>query len=785
MRLKSLVYGALIAAAFVWGAHSLRACFNLPETVFTDITHPDQPLADFVGGKLGIVQPTYYRAFLYVAYRNLAGPGFSAEEQQALWPRNPTPPSAASSSAKNDAVRNWLDERNKIPGITVKRDMSWGWSGPYRLVSKQPYSLPAYLNCSEGAFRSAAETLRLRAEKFGASSDFVRQWIAAQDEVFDNCQQGEHIPDAAPAGAPPLVRADRDYQIAAARFYGGDFEGAQKDFAEIAKDPSSPWSGIAPYLVARCLIRRATVGHDDTKPDLTLLIQAENQLKGILASSASAGSADAAQKLLDYVEARLHPGERLLAVAQALMKKDSAETLPQNLRDYTLLLDKFMNGQFAEAAPGAANAQSSAQGLDEVRARNDLVDWVLTMQENTSAALQHAVERWHATHSRAWLLVALTKAPAGDPNVPALLVAAEKIPSGSPGYVWATFHILRLMVQSGGRQEARKTLHEFLAQNASGLPRSSLNLFLALESNLAPDLKTYLKASQRIPVAGGDSGFGFNYHPPPGPRFDVDAVTVINKMMPVKVLARMAEDASVSATLRRQIAAAAWTRAVLLGEDATGEHLARVLEGLLPEAKELLETYRTAPTPEARSFAAAYFLLKFPGVRPYVTGLGRSTSWNRLDAIHENWWDKNGPCGLVWQVYGPNIAKEAGPASEIPPRWRELGQALQWVYPDGKVTPPKFLTPQQLAEAASEWNKLQALPSAPTWLTRQTLSWARPHADDSRVPEALHRAVIAARLGCGEKETDSYSRQAFELLHRRYPDNPWTKRTKYWYRSQP
>ncbi|HKA53560.1 MAG TPA: hypothetical protein VKJ47_07840 [Candidatus Binatia bacterium] len=61
---------------------------------------------------------------------------------------------------------------------------------------------------------------------------------------------------------------------------------------------------------------------------------------------------------------------------------------------------------------------------------------------------------------------------------------------------------------------------------------------------------------------------------------------------------------------------------------------------------------------------------------------------------------------------------------------------------------------------------------------RLVITWAKEHPDDPRIPAALHRAVKSARYGCTSGEL---SRQAFQLLHKRYPESEWTRKTKYWY----
>jgi hypothetical protein len=70
---------------------------------------------------------------------------------------------------------------------------------------------------------------------------------------------------------------------------------------------------------------------------------------------------------------------------------------------------------------------------------------------------------------------------------------------------------------------------------------------------------------------------------------------------------------------------------------------------------------------------------------------------------------------------------------------------------------------------------------APDYLCAQTLSWARAHGDDPRVPEALHLCVRAGHLGMTGPGTGAWSKRAFQLLHSRYPKSDWAAKTKYWY----
>ena len=62
-----------------------------------------------------------------------------------------------------------------------------------------------------------------------------------------------------------------------------------------------------------------------------------------------------------------------------------------------------------------------------------------------------------------------------------------------------------------------------------------------------------------------------------------------------------------------------------------------------------------------------------------------------------------------------------------------------------------------------------------TILRQTVINWATKNPTDRRVPEALHLAVKSTRYGCTDKETGRWSKAAFDLLHRNYPNSTWAK----------
>src|SRR5262249_17237841 len=183
-------------------------------------------------------------------------------------------------------------------------------------------------------------TLARRIDRFGPDSPELKDWIQAQDAVYSNCSGPGSIPALAKSGFPSIIQADRAYQIAAANFYSGNFDTAAQMFKDIAADQVSPWHDLAPYLVARAPVRKATPSAGPGKCDRDLLAQAESQLIKILGRTDLRSVHPAASRLLNFVRFRLHPDERLRELSRDIVNKDAAGEFKQNLTDYTLLLDK-------------------------------------------------------------------------------------------------------------------------------------------------------------------------------------------------------------------------------------------------------------------------------------------------------------------------------------------------------------------------------------------------------------------------------------------------------------
>ncbi|HET8783843.1 MAG TPA: hypothetical protein VFM63_15625, partial [Pyrinomonadaceae bacterium] len=295
--------------------------------IFVFKSSPDIPFTEFIGGKIGIVRPSFGRKTLTLAYRFLNGGSFSRDVQDdliaALKGKEPE-------DEGDSAVEAWIEARKEIVGAEKPL--------PEIYTEREHSGYNFFPNCTKNAFEVALETLKDRAAKYGAQDQHVLAWLAAQDTVFQNCAEGSHVPAELGAESPAWLRKDRDYQIAAGYFYSLDFDRARARFEKIADDNESPWQEIAPYLVARTLVRQASLEETESKKH-ELYEQAESRLQ-TLSAGGGGKFTKASVKLLGLVKYNLHPEERAVELGR-LLASGNDENVRQDLIDYVWLLDKF------------------------------------------------------------------------------------------------------------------------------------------------------------------------------------------------------------------------------------------------------------------------------------------------------------------------------------------------------------------------------------------------------------------------------------------------------------
>ena len=670
-------------------------------------------------------------------------------------------------------VGQWVDAQDQVfnncsgkPPTLADDSQEWGKAGEawFQLCKTvpgvvTPGSYGEGDNCRARKYQTLTAALETMIHDLGASNPKVKQWVDAQIQALVECGNAPRSAPGSPTELPapeippplttgtPFEQAQRTYQIASANFYAANFDTATKMFDAIAADSSSPWRQLAPYLVARTTIRKATLSGE--KNDHAMLAKAEAQLNNIVVAPGDDSVKHDAQRLLGFVQAQLHPEQREQELARAVMLPTSAEVLKQDVSDYIWMLEH-----------GPANGNSP---------RDDLTDWISTLHVadtgnpaspySDTSAIAHSIAKWKQTSSLPWLVAALSEIPASDPNAPALIAAAESVKPDSPAYVTITYHAARLLMGQGRTDEARRKLDALLSSRDQ-MPVSTVNELLALRMEVARNLNELLTYAPRTPLGFTDDAdseeLPSNLDEPNAqplkalasePLFDHDGAGAFTRWLPLSVLMQAAHSKTLPSPLRDQVALAAFIRAILLGNDAAARELAPLVMESVPKLKPSIEAWLEAKGPDAQRFAAAYMMLQNPGLRYEVDpGPGRSTALDEIDSLRDNWW----PSGV-----GQNLKAQ---------------------------TYPGFLSASERKTTDEEWQKLSAI-NAPNFLCTEAMEQANSHPTDERAPEALYRCLRAVHLGCSNDKGTELARSAFQLLHHRYPDSPWAEKGKVWYKG--
>jgi hypothetical protein len=648
-------------------------------------------------------------------------------------------------------------------------------------------------------------SLHARAKQFGPHSAELREWINGQDEVFHNCHEGSSTPNVLPANANALLRSDRAYQTAAANFYSLRLPEALAEFDAISKDTSSPWQRVAAYMAARTMIRQAWVevkAGTDEEYDLAILRQVEPRLSAIISNPKFGTLRKDARRLEALVKFHLYPEQRQHELAHILLSGRSGSDFGQQLLDYKLLLDGFLDVsptfddglEWGPAYDRRVKKWKQSQYLKLQKKRSDeLSDWLITLQSEAAEAKNYAVTKWRATKSLPWLFAAMVKANGKDGAAPELLRAASDIPESSKTFPAFAFHHSRLLRESGQPEPAQEIIKAAMRPSDT-LPLSSRNLLEDEQLRNSANLAAFQARLARNPVgvsAGADSSGEdeFCYYrskdcnlllygvaktksdTPLLPQFDLTVAEVLNKRVPVEILAKIASSESLPTNLRQHLSESVWARAALLGNASSARQVGDTAAILRPELKPYIDQYNSAATEEERHFAAVFAIIHFPGLRPFVTdGYVRTTFFGHIDDYRDNWWctDVGGiPEDLNYEKqYSDNLAQVAQFEKRV------------------EASSPVFLTEEQKARAAEEWKQMLSMGFAADYLPKEVLAWAKTHPDDPRVPEALHFAWRVDRYGCADNREivaqNSWSHDIFKLLHKRYPTSEWTKKTRVW-----
>jgi hypothetical protein len=786
------------------------------EDVFRQTTDPDAPYAKFVAGRLGLLDGDYRIRHLVIAYNTLSGRGLTAVEQKAAidvdsYYNNGNYAEPGANVAPGVYVSG-PNGQSKNPGPA---QAEWDDADVERKVPGQDYD--TFTNCLDDAFANASATLADRRSHYKKPGQLeppeITDWIAGQKAVFSNCSGPGQAPQPAPANAPLWLRQDRAYQTAAAAFYALDYSTALADFRAIAADHSSPWAQLARYLVARTLIRQATVNYvpfstDPMTPEQTAannakmlkqLAEARTQLDSILGDPDMKQLHRASDRLLDFVMARLDPTTQADILARRLAERPRNSTDPDYLQNVIDL--SYIYNSLPAYAPMLSRKDALAR--DAVNPPAPLIRWLNDMGRSRPRVVlrdptepmsviatnrqSDALAAWRQTHGAQWLVAALTTVEPGDDANPDLIAAAQALPADSPAWASVTYHRLRLATTpkapsehvSSSTAPAYAELAALMPRIEQSQPRSTINAFADLESSLAITFNDFLKSSTRIATGLSDDGSGeseplttpeqpvtlcnVEVNAPNARHLDEETAVVFNQRMPLHMLRDAALSPALPANVRFEVAHMAWTRALLLDDPDTARVLSPYLSGCQAAFKQWLDQYNAASTPDERHVLGLLALMRFASTEPNVR-VGLERDFAAYSEYRDNWWCSEPD----WNVQNLPVAK------------RPALLFSQAVVPRIQQPDPPFLSDADRATVDGELAKLEKIPSASDYLAEQALDWVNRHPADPHDADLLGFATRVVRNACRSDATKELNHQLFDLLHRRFPKSEWATRYTTW-----
>jgi len=838
-RYKKVVAPIAIACALAAVAsQSTDACGPFSKiAIFVTGNHPDFPLIRFAAGELGVLNQDYARSYLVVAYRHLAGIKTSPEKQRefvALWHRrlntldvevqyaigvwaaerkkvlgakaknvdaydtnvysgyltyNADAFTTATETLKakikeygpgDERVQKWLASQDQVFGITANADSSG--TAPATAAGATP-DAKLDTNYQKACDDFYSQRYDAAAEKFQAmakdASSPWHQWgdYLAARSYCRKATMGDVVIGADLKRAKELVE-----KVLHSKDNAKMHAPAKRllSFIEYRLDPSAR----AKQVVADLTTDDAHANLTEALGDYTLILDKvleketadSNKTSYRFESKFFATSTMAAALGLSAPSINLVASAPTVVIAQA---KDASATPASSSPASSPASATPASATPASTTPASATPAAPVETLPsagDVVFHDDMTAWILNFQERKPAALDKALAVWGKSKSLPWLVSVVSKISSTHPRRAEVVAEALKVSSDSPAYPTIQFHLIRLLIEENKRKEAAASLASLLTQVGSKLPPSARNGLFEMGVSCAGSIAEFVKLaapspavvtwdydSNELPEAIMDFEPGTvklkdgdNYLSYPG-CLTSPSSEIVNELAPLQTYVTLATNPALPPLVRLDLAQAGWTRSVMLKNEKMAMTLSPVLGKLRPQLSKSLTAYDAAATGRDKEFAALITILRNPRMRPFVTpGLDRETPFDKIDSFRNNWWEDRMP------VAPQNMYVDSEEKKKVPPS-------------------AQFLSATETAQGQKEAAAIVAQGTAPNNLAQRVLALSKVNPKDPRLPEMLHLVVTTTRYGNTDDKTTSFSKQAFQALHRNFPGNEWTKKTKFWF----
>ncbi len=738
---------------------------------------PTQELVSYGTGNIGVLPSSFWRVYHFMAYRAISGNPLTEADVKRLnidrWRVDNKEKINHFKYENGNGLMGWLAVRTQVKG--AKPVKTFGTFGYAR-------SFANYERCPLDAFNRATATLAERQKT--ATEAQLTLWLEGQDAVFQNCDPTSPWPaskiendpavkvvlaPALPADAPQWLQQDREYQIAAAHFYAEKFDEARRRFQAIANNKASPWQPLAPYLAARCLVRKATLVPEPTESS-EVVAAGQKKREAYLTEAraelaALAPSYPPAAQLLSYVEGLSQPVMRVRKLGAILATAKIDATTPQLLTDYIMLL----KGRGAEALElDQANDKPADKDADKLIAQDPMTTWIALMQRGVSStayvddpklastrraeAVKIARTRWLQSKKNAiWLLPLLANMEKNLEQLTAEEASAiANVAENTALFQPLQYEMSRLLIVDGRLDEADaivdRVLTKLHAQVQSSKAYSVRNRWLELKTTTAKTEAEFLRALPRV--------YADTNAPTPIPNestdrqttaqhFDDDYYDRVYHDFPLPELLRLSQHTDFPTNdQRRMIKEAIFTRAVALGDFDTATAHADGLAVGRATTRQLYERLKKAQTTDEKQIATALILANTPELTTEVVERDNNSRFRN--------------CSIEGATDDGTSTREVLRPTCMRP----------------------LLNSQQAdvrESARREQLQLRKWGRGADYILSTLSTWAKEKPADAELPKALHFYITSKRAPTKQ------SKEAFQLLHRQFAGSEWAKKTKYFY----
>ncbi|OYT91677.1 MAG: hypothetical protein CFE43_12080 [Burkholderiales bacterium PBB3] len=485
-------------------------------------------------------------------------------------------------------------------------------------------------------------------------------------------------------------------------------------------------------MAARALIRQASL--QVPPPDTTveqIYTQAELRLHELKKSAAAPALKRDADRLLQRVGLVTDPYGMRSALDERLSSDNLPETIGQDVRDFDAAL----------AIESTFLAQRLGFGA-----------WLAAMRMGVDVALPDGLE---LPKTELWLLAKLQSAKPGSAGIPNLLREAGNVSRGSPAFVTARYHMIRL---ESNHAAAMAIARAILNDTNVGLTQQDRNRIADVslphvQSKLEFSNLVYVLPMKAYATSTATGGL---------PVVDVVGAKVLNESLPLDVLYDLQRARTTPNPLRKALLGVVWVRAFVLQRWDILERLEVDMKSLLPSNREELIEIRMATAIPQKRALGAIFLAKHPGLLGSI-----STQFYSTDPKD------------IAELALPNMHRRSVEAIDRRNWWCSLPEGRYFSTDPAPPEPPlhPMLSPKEISAWRSERLTLLAIPNATDYLGNIVLDWASTHPKDRGLPTALRMIVRSARGGCVGPDTQALGKRAFRHLHRHFPSSEAAKIT--------